>query len=802
MGMRISGFGGGLRRSTLMTVVFSLLVGVAPSHAAESKDHDQAPSDVILPGGEIFDVPSALATLEVSSTLLRVGIASAGSVGPQVDPATSQFAKSADVTDGLVSDTRFEVAHASQFAEFAAIAAADGSVRLIVTLRMLWAPVSLLSSEVQDAQTETIATRQDALLSSLVGTDHRVVHRYRFIPSMALELGEDGVRALEASGKAARLQQDVASPVTLGDSVPLINADDAWALGFEGTGQVVAILDTGVEGTHAFLAGKVVEEACYSGGSDCPNGLTTETGPGAGVNCTYTASCDHGTHVAGIAAGLAPPGSSGVARDADIMAVQVFSRFDGSICLPSPSPCTLSFVSDQLAGLERVFARRTAHSFSSVNMSIGGGQSFSACDTDSRKPAIDNLLTASIPTVISSGNSGWVDSVGAPGCISTAVTVASSTKTDLRSSFSNTAPFVDLIAPGSLITSSVPGGAFGVKSGTSMAAPHVAGAWAIVKEAFPGASVADVLQAFKDTGTAIQVRTSPLEFLPRIDVLAALGHFGANQAPTVSASADPTVTLPDSANLSGTVNDDGLPNPPNTVTTTWSKVSGLGTVTFGNSSLVNTTASFSTDGAYVLRLTADDSVLQTSDDVIVIVSPMANTFIDDDGHIFEYAIEWLAAERITLGCNPPSNDKYCPDDFVTRGQMAVFLVRAMGYKDNGGGDLFIDDDGFFYENAADRLFTAEVTKGCNPPINDKYCGEDFVTRGQMAAFLVRAMGYTDNGGGNLFIDDDGHLFESDIDKLGAAKVTLGCNPPVNDKFCPDDLVTRGQMAAFLKRALT
>ena len=238
------------------------------------------------------------------------------------------------------------------------------------------------------------------------------------------------------------------------------------------------------------------------------------------------------------------------------------------------------------------------------------------------------------------------------------------------------------------------------------------------------------------------------------------------------------------------------------MTTTWSKVSGPGTVTFGNSSLVNTTASFSTDGGYVLRLTADDSVLQTSDDVIVIVSPMTNTFIDDDGHIFENAIEWLAAERITLGCNPPANDKYCPDDFVTRGQMAVFLARAMGYKDNGGGDLFIDDDGFFYENAADRLFTAEVTKGCNPPINDKYCGEDFVNRGQMAAFLVRAMGYTDNGGGNLFIDDDGHLFESDIDKLGAAKVTLGCNPPVNDKFCPDDLVTRGQMAAFLKRALT
>ena len=182
-------------------------------------------------------------------------------------------------------------------------------------------------------------------------------------------------------------------------------------------------------------------------------------------------------------------------------------------------------------------------------------------------------------------------------------------------------------------------------------------------------------------------------------------------------------------------------------------------------------------------------------------SQFASAFTDIDGHIFKNAIEWLADEGITQGCNPPTNNKFCPNDFVTRGEMAVFLVRALHYTDNGGGNLFIDDDGLFYENSADRLKTAKVTLGCNPPANNKYCGESHVTRGQMAAFLVRAMGYTDNGGGNLFVDDDGHLFENAIDKLGTAKVTLGCNPPTNDKFCPDDKVTRGQMAAFLKRAL-
>ena len=94
-----------------------------------------------------------------------------------------------------------------------------------------------------------------------------------------------------------------------------------------------------------------------------------------------------------------------------------------------------------------------------------------------------------------------------------------------------------------------------------------------------------------------------------------------------------------------------------------------------------------------------------------------------------------------------------------------------------------------------------VTLGCNPPANTKYCPDRPVTRGQMAAFLVRALGYTNDGGGNHFSDDNRSVFESAIDRLATAGVTLGCNPPANTKFCPDQPVTRGQMAAFLTRAL-
>jgi parallel beta-helix repeat protein len=179
----------------------------------------------------------------------------------------------------------------------------------------------------------------------------------------------------------------------------------------------------------------------------------------------------------------------------------------------------------------------------------------------------------------------------------------------------------------------------------------------------------------------------------------------------------------------------------------------------------------------------------------------SGTFSDDDGSVFEFDIEWMAAAGITKGCNPPTNDLFCPDSTVTRGQMAAFLVRALDLTDDGGGDLFTDDDESIFEGDIDRMATAGITKGCNPPDNDRFCPDSKVTRGQMAAFLVRALGYTDDGGGDLFTDDDGSVFEGDIDRLGTAGVTRGCNPPTNNRYCPDSAVTRGQMAAFLHRAL-
>jgi CSLREA domain-containing protein len=176
------------------------------------------------------------------------------------------------------------------------------------------------------------------------------------------------------------------------------------------------------------------------------------------------------------------------------------------------------------------------------------------------------------------------------------------------------------------------------------------------------------------------------------------------------------------------------------------------------------------------------------------------TFRDDDSSIFEPDIEWMAGEGITKGCNPPTNDMFCPNKSVTRAQMAAFLVRALDLTDTLE-DPFTDDNGSIFEADIEKLAAAGITRGCNPPLNDMFCPDKKVTRGQMAAFLVRAIGYVDDGGGDLFDDDDESVFEGDIDRLGTAGVTRGCNPPLNTNYCPDKTVTRGQMAAFLHRAL-
>ena len=126
--------------------------------------------------------------------------------------------------------------------------------------------------------------------------------------------------------------------------------------------------------------------------------------------------------------------------------------------------------------------------------------------------------------------------------------------------------------------------------------------------------------------------------------------------------------------------------------------------------------------------------------VAIAALPPGGTFTDDDGNIHEGNIEAIAAEGITKGCNPPINDRYCPSSSLTRGQMAAFVRRALSLPSSST-DFFGDDDDSVFEGDINALAAAGITKGCNPPTSDRYCPDGSITREQMAAFLRRAFDY-------------------------------------------------------------
>lgn len=284
----------------------------------------------------------------------------------------------------------------------------------------------------------------------------------------------------------------------------IIQADRTWARGLTGAGWTVAILDTGVDTTHTFLKGKVVEEACFStpgldSTSLCRASRPEDHGPGAAQPCSVDyARCDHGTHVAGIAAGRGTS-LSGVAPDASIVAAQVFSW--------NPAYGIGAYDSDIIAGLEWVYSMRKSRNIAAVNMSIGGAtfSDQSSCDdaTPPLKAMIDDLRAVDIAVVIAAGNNGVTNGLSYPACISSAVSVGSTTKQGTIATYSNSATFLDLLAPGSDIVSSTWFNMFATKSGTSMATPHLTGSWAVLKQHYPDASVTQLLRALKQTGQVV-----------------------------------------------------------------------------------------------------------------------------------------------------------------------------------------------------------------------------------------------------------------------------------------------------------
>ena len=212
-------------------------------------------------------------------------------------------------------------------------------------------------------------------------------------------------------------------------------------------------------------------------------------------------------------------------------------------------------------------------------------------------------------------------------------------------------------------------------------------------------------------------------------------------------------------------------------------------------------------GTYYVRATVDPNGSFTeSDDVnqcswarvrfgsstsIPVVEATGRDCVNDiTGSIFGNDIAWAYAEGITVGCAP---NLFCTNSVVKRDQMASFLARALDLPP-ASRDYFTDEDASDHEGDINRIAEAGITAGCTAT---RFCPSSSVTREQMASFLARALelppATTDS-----FTDDDASQHEGNINRLAEAGITGGCTATT---FCPRAGVTRGQMAAFLHRAL-
>jgi hypothetical protein len=238
--------------------------------------------------------------------------------------------------------------------------------------------------------------------------------------------------------------------------------DTRYTYELTGAGVRVYIIDTGIRTTHQEFGGRAF-------------GAFTAINDGNGTN-----DCNgHGTHVAGTVGGT----TYGVAKQVALYAVRVLG------CNGSGS------TSGVIAGVDWVTANRVAPAV--ANMSLGGGAS-TALDQ-----AVQNSIAAGVTYAIAAGNSNANACNGSPGRVPPALTIASTTSTDARSSFSNFGTCVDLFAPGSGITSAYAGSDVqtAVLSGTSMASPHVAGAAALILQSDPSSAPAAVAQVITSSAT-------------------------------------------------------------------------------------------------------------------------------------------------------------------------------------------------------------------------------------------------------------------------------------------------------------
>ncbi|WSM93875.1 S8 family serine peptidase [Streptomyces sp. NBC_01696] len=308
-------------------------------------------------------------------------------------------------------------------------------------------------------------------------------------------------RSLDAG--IARLWLDGKAEASLKDSVPQVNAPQAWAEGYDGKGTTVAVLDTGIDATHPDVKDRVTQSKSFIPGEE----VVDRNG--------------HGTHVASTIAGsgAASDGANkGVAPAADLIVGKVLSD-EGS---------------GADSGIIEAMEWAKAQGADVVSMSLGS--SVPDDGTDPMSQAVDALSADGGPLfVIAAGNAYGAGTIGSPGSAAKALTVAAVDKSDNRADFSSMGPLVrsyglkpDLSAPGvdinAAASQSVPGteGMYRSMSGTSMATPHVAGAAAILKQRHPDWSGQRIKDALMSSSKALPDHSPYEQGTGRLDVKAAV----------------------------------------------------------------------------------------------------------------------------------------------------------------------------------------------------------------------------------------------------------------------------------------
>ena len=385
----------------------------------------------------------------------------------------------------------------------------QGTVSILVTG---WHAVTGDELDIQTAGTadDLVAITGDEFVKA-IADDGQVsgVRRFEYLPGIAMTVDAKALAAAKGYDAGVRVWMDWPVEPLLVDSGPIVGTDRAHEAGYTGKGTYVAVIDTGTDVRHPFIAGRRIVEACFA--DRCPNGRRRMIGVGAARPVH-----GHGTHVAGIALGRGE-GMSGVAPEAGLIAINVFNRDGGA-----RSSHILAAL-DWLIGV----ARTQRITIASVNMSLGGQRHFARPCRDRLYDLATRLLAKrGVALVAAAGNESKTRGISHPACVKDVVSVGAIDKKARVARFSNSAPILDLLAPGVAIRSSVPGsrsggGRFKEYPGTSMAAPHVAGAFAVLRQAAPDRSLRDLYRALVRSGRKVRDRRNGIE-KPALDVARAL----------------------------------------------------------------------------------------------------------------------------------------------------------------------------------------------------------------------------------------------------------------------------------------